>query len=118
MAAIAILILHPQTTHPKSGLPTGNGVSFVENDVDQDLLAVLPTPLSTEIHQEPQALPVSDLIPESANKPALNKKNPDSSSKLLYGSIVYKDWFGEPGDSADHHISYGILLIYTLKTDK
>lgn len=108
LAAIAILVLHPQTTHPKSGLPTGNGVSFVENDVDQDLLAILPTPLSTEIHQEPQALPVSDLTPETA-KPALNKKNPDSSSKLLYGSLVYKDWFGEPGDAADHHISYGIL---------
>lgn len=107
LAAIAVLVLHPQTINQKSGPRNGNGISFAENDIDQDLLAILPTPLSAEIHEEPQALPLSETITGSVQNA---KPNTDSSSKLLYGSFVYKDWFGEH-PPPDRHVTYQDLNI-------
>ena len=90
LAAIAVLVLHPQTIN-NSQKPGGRnfGGSFMDND--HDSLSILPTPLSAEVHEEPQALPVSELTPGSANTA---KQNSDSA-KILYGSLVYKDWFEE-----------------------
>lgn len=107
LAAIAVLVLHPQTVNQKSGGRNGNGMTFSENDIDQDLLAILPTPLSAEIHEEPQALPISEITTGSVHA---SKPNPDSSSKLLYGSFVYKDWFGEH-PPPDRHVTYQDLNI-------
>ena len=116
LAAIAVLVLHPNIN--KAGLPTntGNDISFIEND--QDLLAVLPTPLSAEVH-EPQALPMSEgnAAPGSGMQSA--KPNSDASSKLLYGSFVYKDWFGDRPTN-QQHVTYrkcdrGISLYISLK---
>lgn len=101
LAAIAVLVLHPQAINPKSGLRNGNGIPLSDNDIDQDLLTnILPTPLSAEIHEEPQALPMSEISPGSPQG-----SRPDSSSKLLYGSFVYKDWFGEHS-SPERHVTY------------
>lgn len=100
LAAIAVLVLHPQAINQKPALRNGNGISFAEGEIDQDLLAVLPTPLSAEIHEEPQALPLS----ETGTGPVHSSK-PDSSSRLLYGSFVYKDWFGEH-PPPDQHVTY------------
>ncbi len=110
LAAIAVLVLHPQTVNQKSGGRNGNGMTFSENDIDQDLLAILPTPLSAEIHEEPQALPISEITTGSVHA---SKPNPDSSSKLLYGSFVYKDWFGEH-PPPDRHVTYrrGASILY------
>lgn len=109
LAAIAVLVLHPQVINMnKGGLPTisGNDISFVENDVDQDFLAVLPTPLSAEVHEEPQALPMSETKPAvGAGGTHPSKSSSDSSSKLLYGSFVYKDWFGDRPTN-QHQITY------------
>ena len=102
LAAIAVLVLHPQTINQKAGPRNGNEISFAESDIDQDLLAILPTPLSAEIHEEPQALPLSETITGSVQNA---KPNTDSSSKLLYGSFVYKDWFGEH-PPPDRHVTY------------
>lgn len=102
LAAIAVLVLHPQAINPKSSLRNGNGIPLSDNDLDQDLLAILPTPLSAEIHEEPQALPMSEISPGSSQGV---RPSSDSSSKLLYGSFVYKDWFGEHS-SPERHVTY------------
>lgn len=102
LAAIAVLVLHPQAINPKSGIRNGNGLPLSDTDIDQDLLAVLPTPLSAEIHEEPQALPISEI---SSGSPQSSRPNSDSSSKILYGSFVYKDWFGEHS-SPERHVTY------------
>lgn len=103
LAAIAVLVLHPQNINQKSGLLNGNGIQQLnENDIDQDLLAILPTPLSAEIHEEPQALPISEVSSGSV-QPV--KPSGDPSTKLLYGSFVYKDWFGEH-PPPDRHVTY------------
>lgn len=104
LAAIAVLVLHPQTINQKSGR---NGMTFSDNDIDQDLLAILPTPLSAEIHEEPQALPISEITTGTVQA---SKPNPDSSSKLLYGSFVYKDWFGEH-PPPDRHVTYRKVIL-------
>lgn len=101
LAAIAVLVLHPQSINPRTGLRNAN-IPLPENEIDQDLLAILPTPLSTEIREEPQALPMSEMSPGSVQA---SRSNPDSSSKLLYGSFVYKDWFGEQS-SPERHVTY------------
>ena len=98
LAAIAVLVLHPQVTNQKPDIRSGS--SYVNSD--QDLLSILPTPLSAENHEEPQALPVSELLSGSER---LNKQNGDNSAKLLYGSLVYKDWFGER-PPPDHRVTY------------
>jgi len=103
LAAIAVLVLHPQVINQKSGIRIGG--SYVNSD--QDFLSILPTPLSAENHEEPQALPVSELKSGSDHS---NKQNGDNSAKLLYGSFVYKDWFGER-PPPDHRVTYQDLNI-------
>lgn len=103
LAAIAVLVLHPQVTNQRPDIR--NGGSYVNSD--QDLLSILPTPLSAENHEEPQALPVSELTSGSER---MNKQNGDNSAKLLYGSFVYKDWFGER-PPPDQRVTYQDLNI-------
>lgn len=93
LAAIAVVVLHPQAINPNPNQRGKSGVAMIENDIDLDLLAALPTPLSAGINEEPQALPMSDIVSNQAQQAP--KPTSDSPSKLLYGSFVYKDWFGE-----------------------
>lgn len=102
LAAIAVLVLHPQAINPNPSQRGKNGVSLIESDLDLDMLAALPTPLSAGINEEPQALPISDVVSNQAPVP---KPTSDSPSKLLYGSFVYKDWLGEH-QAPEHNITY------------
>ena len=110
LATIAVVILHPQImengiVRPGRGGSVGN--PFIPND--QEVLAVLPTPLSAEVHEEPHALPLSFTA-----SPVTQAKNGDmSTAKMFYGSIVYKDWFAERPVN-EHHLNYGRLYT-TLK---
>jgi hypothetical protein len=104
LAAIAVLVLHPQTIDPKSGHGgSGLGGPFIVNDQD-----VLPTPLSNEVREEPHALPLSPLS-DTVN-PVQNggsaKNGETTTAKLFYGSFVYKDWFGDRQVSDHHHVTY------------
>lgn len=53
LAAIAVLVLHPQVINQKSGIRIGG--SYVNSD--QDFLSILPTPLSAEITKNLKPFP-------------------------------------------------------------
>lgn len=108
LAAIAVVVLHPQAINPNPNQRGKSGVAMIENDIDLDLLAALPTPLSAGINEEPQALPMSDIVSNQAQQAP--KPTSDSPSKLLYGSFVYKDWFGEQ-QAPENTVTYQELNI-------
>ena len=93
LAAIAVMVLHPPAVDPK----LDGDLIMINGD---DHLAILPTPLSTEVQEEPHALPLSHAT-ESVNP----TPNPDTSdsSQIFYASFVYKDWLADRADPKHSH---------------
>lgn len=93
LAAIAVMVLHPPAVDPK----LDGDLIMINGD---DHLAILPTPLSTEVQEEPHALPLSPAT-ESVNP----TPNPDTSdsSQIFYASFVYKDWLADRADPKHSH---------------
>jgi len=110
LTAITVIVMHPELVNQKLNIRENrNGISFSSNNHEQDFSALLPTPLSAEIHEEPQAMPISELV--NGNPGAIPSNNFDSSSKVMYGSFVFKDWFGEKPPTDHHQITHQDLNV-------